>query len=179
MCGGIEAYGDVEVFDVTELEEAISSLELTKRSLEVIAREQSFLSTLNFPSRPQRHEKISNAHERTFRWVLDCSQTSRNDDCKERTLLLDWLMQGSGLFWVSGRAGSGKSTFMKFVADHDATRRALEEWADGHKLVIAAHYFWTAGGTPMQKSQQGLLRTLLYDIFCSCPEQISDICPDR
>lgn len=164
--------------DVKRLEEGISNLVLTKRNLVVIAREQAFLKTLNFPSRPRRHDDIPNAHERTFQWVLGPSQAPQADDCKERTLLVDWLRRESGMFWVSGKAGSGKSTLMKFIADHNATRRALEEWAGGKKLVIAAHYFWTAG-TPMQKSQQGLLQALLYDIFCACPGQIPDICPDR
>ncbi|KAL2142950.1 hypothetical protein VTI28DRAFT_472 [Corynascus sepedonium] len=164
--------------DVKQLEEGISNLVLTKRNLAVIAREQAFLRTLNFPSRLHRHDDIPDAHERTFQWVLDPSQTPQSDDCKERVLLVDWLRHGGGMFWVSGKAGSGKSTLMKFIADHGTTQRLLEEWAGGKKLVIAAHYFWTAG-TPEQKSQQGLLRALLYDIFCACPEQIPDICPGR
>ncbi|OTA98996.1 hypothetical protein M426DRAFT_41528, partial [Hypoxylon sp. CI-4A] len=89
-----------------------------------------------------------------------------------------WLNYGHGIFWVSGRAGSGKSTLMKFIADDRRTRKSLEKWAEPNKLAIAAHYFWSAG-TDMQKSQQGLLQTLLYDMFRACPEQISRVCPLR
>ena len=45
-------------------------------------------------------------------------------------------------------------------------------------LTVGAHYFWSAG-TTMQRSQQGLMQTLLYDIFRSYPECIPEICPDR
>jgi hypothetical protein len=44
------------------------------------------------------------------------------------------------------------------------------------KLAVGTHYFWTAG-TVMQKSQRGLLQTLLYDIFRMCPEELPKICP--
>lgn len=165
--------------DIKSLVEGISSLTLTEHDLAVIAKEQAFIRTLNFPSRPFRHDDILIAHKKTFQWILDPSQDTQNlDPLKEHSLLLKWLRHGNGTFWVSGRAGSGKSTLMKFVSDHEESRRSLEEWASPKKLVIATHYFW-ATGTSMQNSQQGLLRSLLYDISRMCPEQIPDICPIR
>ncbi len=65
------------------------------------------------------------------------------------------------------------SKVMKFVADHDQPQRLLERWAAPKKLVVATHYFWTAG-TALQKSHRGLFQTLLYDIFRMCPEQIPE-----
>ncbi|KAI1745501.1 hypothetical protein F4680DRAFT_402400 [Xylaria scruposa] len=67
---------------------------------------------------------------------------------------------------------------MKFLADHSQTGKLLERWADSKELVIAAHYFWSAG-TTMQKSQQGLLQSLLFDIFMNCPKSIPIVCPIR
>ncbi|PTB62037.1 hypothetical protein BBK36DRAFT_61791, partial [Trichoderma citrinoviride] len=118
------------------------------------------------------------AHDTTFQWILDPSKDGQRDDSNERVLLLNWLRHGNGIFWVSGKAGSGKSTLMRFIADHERTRRWLEEWAESNKLAIATHFFWTAG-TPIQKSQQGLLRALLYDIFRACPEQMAKVIPQR
>lgn len=153
----------------------ISRLALTEQELEGIAREQAVLRTLNFPSRPVRHDNIPVAHEQTCQWMID---PPGEPDGKAGHQFPNWLRDGNGIFWVAGKPGSGKSTLMKFLADHETTRAALEEWADQMKLVIATHYFWSAG-TPMQKSHEGLFRTLLYEIFRAHPSLIPEMCPVR
>jgi hypothetical protein len=165
--------------EIQKLVEGISSLDLTERELATIAKEQACLKSLDFSARPRRHDDIPMAHKMTFQWILDpSSEHGQQDDANERLLLLNWLKHGKGIFWVSGKAGSGKSTLMRFIADHERTRRYLEEWAEPNKLAIATHFFWTAG-TPKQKSQEGLLRALLYDIFRVYPEQMARVIPQR
>lgn len=66
----------------------------------------------------------------------------------------DWLLNRNGVYWVSGKAGSGKSTLTKFLCSHENTVRALRDWAGENKLVTASFLFWNAG-TDMQNSQQG------------------------
>lgn len=86
--------------------------------------------------------------------------------------LLDWLEnKTSEPFIVTGKPGSGKSTFMKFVASHEQTRLALADWAGDKKLLVARFYFWSSG-SPLQRSQEGLLRCLLYQILSQAPEMI-------
>lgn len=160
---------------IDALSSEISQLALTEHEIEEIAKEQTILKSLNFPSRPVRHENISESYKETFQWVIN-----PDEDFEEAAgeQFRDWLRFGDKIFWFSGKAGSGKSTLMKFLADHEETRETLQEWANGSQLVIASHYFWSAG-TPMQKSYEGLFRTLLYDIFRLCPVLIRQVCPDR
>lgn len=165
-------------YNVKMLEEGISKLALTEQDLAVVTKQQKFLRSLNFPSRLHRHDDIPMAHTTTFEWLLDTREETQHEDGKEKSRLALWLRHEGGIFWVSGKPGAGKSTLMKFIADHEETRRLLENWAKPKKLVIATHYFWTAG-TSLQKSQKGLLQSLLYDIFRTCPEQISEMCPHR
>lgn len=40
-----------------------------------------------------------------------------------------WLSSGNGIFHISGKLGSGKSTLMKFLCDHELAKTKLEEWA--------------------------------------------------
>jgi hypothetical protein len=76
------------------------------------------------------------------------------------------------MYWITGKAGSGKSTLIKFIQSDPRTFELFRGWAETNRLVIASHFFWSSG-KPMQKSQDGLLRTLLYQIF----SQSSDLVP--
>ena len=153
----------------------ISKLALTEHELEDVAKEQAMLRSINFPSRPVRHDNIPLSHEKTFRWMLESGDTEEHS-VGER--FRDWLSNEDGIFWVSGKPGSGKSTLMKFLADHSTTRVLLEDWSKDLRMVLASHYFWSAG-TMMQKSHEGLLRTLLYEIFRLSPVLIRRVCPTR
>jgi len=168
--------------DLRTLEGILSDLNLTEKDLAVAAREQVLLESLNFVSRPYRHENIPVAHASTFEWIFPGhgSHIVKNDQesLEEHSRFVTWLKSGSGTFWVFGKAGAGKSTLMKFIASHHKTRIALKEWAGPKKVVMATHYFWSTG-TAMQKSLKGLLQELLYDILCCCPELAPDIFPDR
>ncbi|KAK3322980.1 hypothetical protein B0H66DRAFT_442863, partial [Apodospora peruviana] len=164
--------------DVDALEEILSNLTLVEKDLKAAAREQILLQRLNFESRPYRHENIPAAHEATFGWILPNPTSAAEGNAEMRSRFGTWLKHGNGTFWVTGKAGAGKSTLIKFIASHSQTRNALAGWAGTKKIVLAAHYFWSAG-TPMQKSLNGLLRALLYDIMCSCPEQAPEIFPSQ
>ncbi|KAH6671498.1 hypothetical protein F5X68DRAFT_121853, partial [Plectosphaerella plurivora] len=67
---------------------------------------------------------------------------------------------------------------MKFLCDHYQTKEALALWAGVNECVISKHFFWSAG-TLIQKSQEGLLRSLLYDVFLQCPQAAQEVCPIR
>jgi hypothetical protein len=107
---------------------------LTKSEDALLA--DTIVSSLNYNSRPVRLDSIPQAHKDTFQWAFD-------------SRLSDWFLSGSGTFWISGKPGSGKSTFMKFIAKHPRTRELLAGWAgSSDTLAVAAHFFWIAG-TPI------------------------------
>lgn len=137
---------------------------LTEKEHHVIA--DKIVASLNYDSRPVRHDSVPQAHKDTFRWAFD-------------SRLADWFRTGSSTFWVSGKPGSGKSTFMKFISTHQQTKELLSSWAGSvDKLAVAAHFFWIAG-TPIQKSWQGLFQSLLFDTFHKHPAVIQLISPER
>lgn len=131
-------------------------------------KRKAILKSLVFSQLNERELMIPEAHRRTFAWIFDSSVDFG---------LADWLRNGSGVFWVAGKAGSGKSSLMRFVTEHETTRELLSQWAD-NDVTIAKHYFWNPG-TPLQKSQEGLLRTLLLHILTKWPELIPVTCEDR
>jgi hypothetical protein len=58
------------------------------------------------------------------------NEEKREDEAKAsaRKLLLNWMSSGAGIFHISGKLGSGKSTLMKYLCDHDRTKSLLKEW---------------------------------------------------
>ncbi len=73
---------------------------------------------------------------------------------------VQWLRGGSERYRINEKAGSGKSTLEKYISSHHETRGALTSWAGDQELITASFFFWNTG-TTLQKSQMGLLRSLL------------------
>ncbi|KAI0451778.1 hypothetical protein F5B21DRAFT_486120 [Xylaria acuta] len=175
---GISTTRQLTKDDISNIVSDISNLSLSGKDIAVLARAQTFLRSLDFASRRYRYDDIPEAYKRTFEWILNPSMNTVEGKEEQLSLLIQWLRHSNGTFWLSGKAGSGKSTLMKYIANHDETRGSLETWAGARKLVIGSHYFWNAG-TDMQKSQVGLYRSLLYDFLRACPELIPRVCPSR
>ncbi|KAI8659381.1 hypothetical protein NCS56_01155300 [Fusarium sp. Ph1] len=159
---------------------AIESICSELRGLSIDTQEcqktMEILNSLDYEERPKRHSNISKAHRTTFAWGL------RQDDPGESQgpsgSFRRWLSGKSNLFWVSGKPGSGKSTFMKFVADHKKTPKCLQQWAGHGELVLARHFF-TIYGTAIQRSLEGLLRSLLHNILEGEPKLMQKLLPFR
>ncbi|KFX91101.1 hypothetical protein V490_06073 [Pseudogymnoascus sp. VKM F-3557] len=135
-----------------------------------LATEQAFLESLNFKRMRDRRANITRAHEKTFNWIFDESAAKTN--------FSNWLQSRAGIYWITGKAGSGKSTLMKYLVDHHRVKKSLDEWARSKSLVIGAYFFWSGGDT-MEKSQLGLLQSLLYDILRVFPSVIPEMSPKR
>ena len=67
---------------------------------------------------------------------------------------------------------------MKYVAAHDKTATALHTWAGSKRAIQVSFFFWSSG-LPLQKTQKGLLRSLLYQIFCNCKSLMKRVCPEQ
>ncbi|KAM7218647.1 NACHT nucleoside triphosphatase [Rhypophila decipiens] len=152
---------------IEALSTAIAQLQtdmLTTRNL------QGVLRFLKFESLEFRLDSISTAHRMTFEWVLD----GEHDDTRGPTNFTSWLQNADSraIFWVRGKPGSGKSTLMKFLCNDSRTVEHLRGWAgERNPLVIAKHFFWSAGAS-LQKSLEGFVRSLLFDVLRQCPNHL-------
>lgn len=69
--------------------------------------------------------------------------------------------------------------FVKFVADHTATKQALRTWAAPpyRTIVVVSHYFWSPGYR-IQKSQHGLWRSILLGLLRKAPDLVPEVCEE-
>lgn len=134
------------------------------------------LNMLKFRQMTARQEDIATAHTGTFRWLLD--ESTRNPSFSLFSPLLPWLETEQGCYWVSGKAGSGKSTCMKYLGASDPVNIAVAKWAGSVELINATFYFWR-GGTRLQRSQEGLLRSLLHSILSQRRDLVQACFPEK
>lgn len=141
----------------------------------------------------QRFWDVTEADSHTFNWILrneDENSLSSHDGeqepnhgCKEvksawekakkaeyestqrdvNAQLRTWLHDGNGLFHISGKPGSGKSTLMKYLVKHPKVIEALEAWAHPKRLALGRFFFWKPDHG--QNSVDALIRGLLYSVI--------------
>ena len=122
--------------------------------------QRRFLKSLYFPEIHARQEEIADAHKETFQWVFKQSESR----LPHWNSFAEWLESGSRTYWISGKAGSGKSTLMNYVCQNPQTQQYLKTWSAGRIIITPKFFFWNPGSS-MQKSSQGLLRSLVYQIL--------------
>lgn len=123
------------------------------------------VDSLDFTEMDRRYQAIPQAHSRTLQWLY---LSDNYDTSVSQHNFARWLQNtcphDSRLYWVRGKPGSGKSTLMRHLLDDSRTRRLGQTWAGGKKLYVVSCFFWSSG-TKLQKSQEGLLQTLLYKLL--------------
>ena len=145
-----------------------------RKHLSAAETRQNLIDMLKFRQMFSRQNDVVVAHPDTFHWILTDGAQSRNKGAFSP--LLPWLKRAEGAYWVNGKAGSGKSTLMKFLGSSNEVSHALKSWAHPHQLIMASFYFWRSG-TLLQRSQEGLLRWLLYTILSQQPELVRTCFP--
>ncbi|GKZ71959.1 hypothetical protein AnigIFM50267_008005 [Aspergillus niger] len=113
------------------------------------------MDALRFDQLESRQATIKPAHAKTCKWLL------------EKQEYVDWLdskhfPEHCGFLWIKGKAGSGKSTLMKFAFQQaNATVTAETD-------VIS--FFFNARGEDLEKSTLGMYRSLVAQLLEKVPE---------
>ncbi|TQW00026.1 small s protein [Cordyceps javanica] len=138
------------------------------------------LEGLAYKSMHDREDEVTEAYASTFDWVFEAGQPhgTGGDDDHGRAVehsLRSWLEAtteegASPIYWITGKPGSGKSTFMRYLFQHETTARCLGTWSGERRpCLVAGFFFWTSGSRE-QRSQTGLLRSLLHQFLSAHPD---------
>lgn len=76
---------------------------------------------------------------------------------------MNWLSDQSVLFWIRGKPGSGKSTLMRYLHDNKDLRDSLMH-RNLTRKQISLWFFFNDRGTYLEKSLDGLLRSILFQL---------------
>ncbi|KAK2468192.1 hypothetical protein H9L39_20414 [Fusarium oxysporum f. sp. albedinis] len=139
----------------------------------------TIIESLHFNSMNNREEAITPAFQSTYQWVFSRTPSWSSTGEPMWSSLPNWLESNSQVpYWITGKPGAGKSTVMKYIANHPAINRYLSKWAAGYPIYKIKYYAWKPG-LDLGKSEQGLLRTLLHQTLQKNPKLTSILCPRR
>jgi hypothetical protein len=126
---------------------------------------------LSFAEIQDRELKIDAAHNRTFKWIASQDTIVTETDALRFETWLDSPHRG---LFISGKAASGKSTLMKHLRVIQAPLIQRSQWASSTSSVIFATFFFYERGTDLQKSREGMLRSLVHQILLQIPMKLFD-----
>ncbi|KAF6793382.1 P-loop containing nucleoside triphosphate hydrolase, partial [Colletotrichum musicola] len=170
------------------MHDALAAIHLTRTR--ELGLQRRLLANLRYHGMDSWEARIIKAHKETFQWIFEAPPDG------ERTWanFSEWLESDSSLYWITGKAGWGKSTLMKFIChesdDYEGTGSRfytlspetttnrcydlLRKWSGDRPLITPSFYFW-ASGTAMEASRRGLYMSLLYQILQVVPDIIPQI----
>lgn len=124
---------------------------------------QSLLDALAYPTINHRHDEIAEAHLKTYGWIFarpPVSAYSWSD-------FVSFLQNPGGIYWITGKPGSGKSTLMKFILEDKRFHDVLDSSSDEGEIITASFFAWSSGAE-LQKSLESMLRSLIYEMVDKC-----------
>lgn len=136
-----EAFDDQSAF--TEMHDVISDLTLQAeqgrdnmtgtngRGFDFQRKRYQLFNFLYRLGMQRRYEDVPHAHMGSFNWVFD-----------PHLGFYEWLARGKGVYWITGKPGSGKSTLMKYIHNHQKTQTKLCDWNGGRPPVVTKYFFW-------------------------------------
>ncbi|SCO26355.1 related to small s protein [Fusarium fujikuroi] len=147
----------VKFLSLDALEQIREMFSLSDRAT-LKVRGSCILSALRFDSMDERYDNVAKAHDKTFEWIFDSSNSDDDSDDPEdngrsfyshhttsykpmenygaRDNFVDWIEHGSGISHISGKPGSGKSTLMKYLCQQGETKQYLDICAADKSLVF-------------------------------------------
>lgn len=176
--GGLDVVGSLEIprglRNEDDLFQTNSPMEgQIKDQVRLLMIEDGVLGSLSFLSLSDRRESLDLPCHETFQWIYEVQKSSD----RPWSSFVEWLRSGTGIYWINGKLGSGKSTLMRYVCENAQTKKELGSWSGTMPLEIAQFYFWRSGDAD-QKTLQGLLKSLLFEILQRHRALLPKVLPD-
>ncbi|XXH02585.1 hypothetical protein Hte_008963 [Hypoxylon texense] len=131
---------------------------------------RAFAETLQFQTIRDREDGIPKSYTGTYEWIFEDPRIG-SDGSPLWSDFSQWLSDTSNeIYWIAGKPGAGKSTLVKYIALNKWLKVLLDDWAGPSSVAyLATYYSWNTGSS-LQKSHEGLLRTILYQCISQRPE---------
>ncbi|KAL7815611.1 hypothetical protein V8C26DRAFT_435773 [Trichoderma gracile] len=125
-----------------------------------------------------REITIPESFETTYSWIF-CDEPPVDRDIPRWYSFPKWLQDDvHKVYWITGKPGCGKSTIMKLILQHDTWLVALSQTPGSLRPLLVKYYAWHPGST-LQKTLDGLKRTVIYQALHEWPQLAPSVTPRR
>ncbi|KAJ4854378.1 AAA domain-containing protein [Trichoderma breve] len=139
---------------------------------------RAIASDIRFNTIQSREEAISDTSETTYSWIFE-DEPQKVHDIPMWNSFPKWFEDDSNkVYWITGKPGSGKSTIMKLILQQKSFWDTQTQSSGPLRLLLVKYYAWNPGNT-LQKSLEGLKRTILSQVLDQCPDLASVLTPRR
>lgn len=183
------------------LKDLVSQAQCFNSLVQAMPSQNQALRRLFYRSIFRREDEVMTAEYGAFKWIFNANsdpatlvsphtprivaitgnvpleESEETLRAETSRVFIDFLRYSGRTLFVQGKAGCGKSTFMKYVAHNELTDSNLQVWARGKKLVVIKVFFWRSDDL-LQESIEGFLRSILFQVLSQCPELIDSIFPN-
>jgi hypothetical protein len=114
---------------------------------------RNITDALKFHSMDMRRATVKLPSGNTCEWFFDSPEYRKWRD-------VSMFAEHHGFLWIRGKPGAGKSTLMRLAVKH-----ADQDFSNDLRIS----FFFNAKGTSLERSIEGMYRTLLYQMLVQCP----------
>lgn len=157
-----------------QIERRIDSLAQEVLDMNKPNMKKAFADSIFFQAFEARKENVSAPNAKTFDWIFDREGTTSRQKATWPSFP-KWLEspESTQQYWLSGKAGSGKSTLMANVIREDLkgaqTRMHLGRWSGSKPLHVLSFFLYRAGGA-LQSGLEHLLKSLIWQLIKAVPQ---------
>jgi ankyrin repeat protein len=126
-------------------------------------KKDEFLESLRFDVMDSRLATIGIAHRDTCSWLYTRAEYLRWQDPEFRA-------EHHGFLWIKGKPGAGKSTLMKHALQNTQNL--------GQPEITIVSFFFNARGHELEKTTEGMYRSLLHQVYKAFPDRLPKVLPD-
>lgn len=134
---------------------SLTLLETFKMSANHIPDLSVLLASLNIPESRDRISRIEDSYQSTFGWIWEDKAAG----------FVSWLTNDAPIYWISGKPGSGKSTFIKYIFNNYREHSNIKSSSGQARTQLRVGFFFYDRGFYLQKSLEGLLYSILHQIL--------------
>lgn len=148
----------------------------TKIDTTVVGR--TIAKGIQFSTIQTREDSIPKTCENTYSWILQ-DESPTQDGITTRNTFPKWLDDDSQkAYWITGKPGSGKSTIMKMILNQEYLKDWLSRSLGTLRFLLVKYYAWISGDT-LQKSIEGLKKTIIFQALEQYPDLAPALTPRR